>query len=370
MTGPALRKALLSPVRWVLRAVRTSGPERSVLAQAGKAAIAAVAAWAVASPWLHLSQPFLAPYTAVFVIETTVYRSARSALQQAGAVTLGVLLATVADQLITVELLTIAVVVLVGLLIGRWHGFGPSGVWISVTALLLVTYGTAGQDALLADRLVETLLGAVVGFTVNAVVMPPLYLRGPAQATTALADQLTALLNDMNAGLRRAHLAEDAEGWSRRAGETAALVRAAEEITEQGWESQRMNLRRRGSNARSSSQGWWSCLVALRAAWPHIRALAETLAVAAASTAPFRYPTPRARELLADLVEVIADLVRAWTDQNSRPDLFRELGERGHDTLSELEKLVYSTPADELDLAAGLGGLLLPARRAFEVLLP
>jgi hypothetical protein len=359
-------------VRWWKQAVRTSGRERSVLVQAGKGAIAAVIAWLVAAVWLRLPQPFLAPYTAVFLLESTVYRSAKSAAQQLGAVALGVVLAALAAQLITVQLVAIAVVVLVGLLVGHWRGFGSSGTWVGVTALLLITYGTAGHQNLLVDRLLETVIGGVIGLAVNALVVPPLYLRGPADATKALAEQLSALLRGMAGELREEQGASPGGGrdWTARANEAAEFARAADEATREGTESLRMNLRKRTWDADGSAQRWRYCLVVLNSAWPHVRAFAEGMTAALAPHAPFRYPTPPARKLLAELLEASGDLVEARADERGTHSRLRECADRGHELLDELERLVHATPAGAVDLAAGLGGLLLPARRAFEQLRP
>src|SRR5688572_25880579 len=90
----AAGRFVLAPLRWLNRAMRADGPERAALAQALKAAMAAVLAWLAAAQLFELAQPFLAPWAAVFIVEATVYRSLRSAGQQVAAVGVAVLLAT------------------------------------------------------------------------------------------------------------------------------------------------------------------------------------------------------------------------------------------------------------------------------------
>ncbi|MPY86274.1 MAG: hypothetical protein GEV00_24345, partial [Actinophytocola sp.] len=139
--------------------------------QAAKAGLAAVAAWLLARHALSLPQPFLAPYAAVFLVESTVYRSVWLSVQQVGAVAIGVALAGLAAVTIPSTSVAIGVVTAIGLVIGRWRGFGSSGIWIGITALFVLTYGTASDPMSLLYRLVEIALGAALGLVVNAVLL-------------------------------------------------------------------------------------------------------------------------------------------------------------------------------------------------------
>ena len=53
--------------------------------QAFKAALAACLAWAVAGWWLKAPMAFVAPWVAVMLVESTVYRSIAHGLQQVAA---------------------------------------------------------------------------------------------------------------------------------------------------------------------------------------------------------------------------------------------------------------------------------------------
>lgn len=133
-----------------------------------KMAGAAAAAWILATELLSMSQPFLAPYAAVFLIEVTISRSLRSAAEQIATVTAGVLVAALVVCIVGQPSVALAVSVFVGALVGRWSKFGTSGIWIPVTALLMVTYGSASDPVALVDRIVELAVGAAVGVAVNA----------------------------------------------------------------------------------------------------------------------------------------------------------------------------------------------------------
>lgn len=61
----------------VRRACAGPSRERDVAVQALKAALAAWVAWAVSGWWLRAPVAFVAPWVAVVLVESTVYRSIR-----------------------------------------------------------------------------------------------------------------------------------------------------------------------------------------------------------------------------------------------------------------------------------------------------
>lgn len=69
----AARQGILAPWQFGRAAVRARGPQPQLLLDAAKAALAAVLAWVLAAQVLHTELPWLAPYTAVFIIGTTVH---------------------------------------------------------------------------------------------------------------------------------------------------------------------------------------------------------------------------------------------------------------------------------------------------------
>lgn len=328
--------------------------------QAVKAAIAAVLAWLVAAEWWGLPQPFLAPYAAVFLVEATVYRSLTSALQQVGAVVLGVVLAAVAIQVLPWQAVALGLVVLLGLLVGRWRGFGASGVWVGVTALLLVSYGSADDSLLMLDRVGETVLGAVIGVAINALVFPPVYTRGTEAATRALAAELADVLCDIAATLREPSVPRSSPSWVAKARNTEQLLRRAEEASGWGTESVRFNARSGAGGKVAHAARWHDLMVLLRAAWPHVRELTEALDHAVRDQDAYRYPNEEVRERLATLLEVTARLSRARAGDEPLAPLVEE----GREAMSALERDLVS--GQGLNLTIGLAGVLLPAKKAFE----
>ncbi|WP_020659535.1 FUSC family protein [Amycolatopsis benzoatilytica] len=343
-----------TPLGWAARAIRVPGSERRIVLQAAKATIAAVAAWLLSTQVLGLSQPFLAPYAAVFLVEATVYRSLLGWAQQVGSVAAGVLLAAAVAHLLPEQTATLAVVVFVGLLLGSWRQFGSSGVWVGVTGMLLVTYGTARSSELLGDRLLETALGAAVGLAVNSLLFPPLYGERLAEAAHRLAEAHAGLLEDAAELVRTDEPPADLESWLGRVGDVRSLARAAEDASGLSREGRFLNLRKRSRHAGRQLDRPLRTLVTL---WPAVEQLAEAVRTTAEGREPFIYPWPGARDVLADVLRELATAVRLAATPGREPELAR-----CRSLVSQVEDRLVSSQ-DGVTATLGLGALALPARR-------
>ena len=353
-----LATTALTPARWLGRAVRVPGAERHALTQAVKAGFAAGVAWLVAALLLRMPQPFLAPYAAVFAVESTVYRSFLSSARQVGTVAVGVLLAWLANLLVPMAV-ALPVAVVAGLLIGRWRWFGSEGTWIAATAVFVLSVN-AGDGVVLVDRLGETVLGVVVAAVVNAVVFPPVYRDRAAAATARLGAEMATLLREMATSLRDDALADRASDWVRYAEDMRSLVREVDETNALTAESRVLNLRRarpryRAAHAHDGAER-------LISAWPHLHTIAQSLHHVAAGGDATAVPDPDTAAGLADLLDGIAEAVEVTADAGDRRSL---VVRRDHERLDALERRV-----DGLALAVtlGIGGLAPPLRRVLRAL--
>lgn len=348
-----------TPVGWFARALRVPGSERRSLVQAAKATFAATGAWLLATLVLKLPQPFLAPYAAVFLVDTTVYRSLRGWLQQVGAVTAGVLLAAAAGQLIPWQAVALAVVVFVGLLAGNLRHFGSSGIWVGVTGMLVISYGTAADTVLLGDRLLETALGAAIGVAVNALILPPLYGERLASVTGRLSDALARLLETTSDLVRRDEPPEDVEDLLGQARDVRSLVLVAEDAVSLTREGRLLNLRRRRPGAGARHDRPLGTLIEL---WPPVSQLITAVRTTSAQQEhPFEYPWPDARDALADLVRDLAGAVRSVAKDGEPVDL-----DGCRSVLARLETRLLTAEDDGVPARLGLGTLTLPARHVVE----
>ncbi|MQA09804.1 MAG: hypothetical protein GEU98_14885 [Pseudonocardiaceae bacterium] len=351
-------------LRWLRRAVGQPSGLQSVT-QAGKAALAGVAAWVIAKDLLHLAQPFLAPYAAVFLIEPTVYRSLRSSAQQVTAVACGVLLAAAVQQWIPSATLGLGAIVLVGLLIGRLRVFGDSGAWVGITGLLLLTYEAAGHQVLLLDRFVEIALGAAIGTVVNALILPPWYGERARVATERLAKELAELVTGIAATLRDEHPAEHPEIWLKQAQDAERLIRQAEDAISWSQEGRRLNMRRQLRPPNYSGQEWYRYpLLHLRAVWPHIREIAGSARSVTELKTTADHPHPDSRAALADALDSLAKALRLRADRDATPNEFMDIVNDCDTRLDRIDQELNSENPPERGNAHALAVMVLPARRA------
>ncbi len=237
------RRLLRSRQRALGRAVRGPGRERDVVLQIVKSAVAAVLAWQFARLVMGSEQPFLAPLAALITVHATVYQSLRGAAQHTLAVLAGVLLAFLATRALGVEWWSLGLVLVLALVVARWQRLGDSGLQVPTTALLAMTIAGGVRDTALEARVLETLVGAVIGAATNLLVFPPVHLRSGREAVASGAAGVARLLRSVAEGLRETWTADQAQEWLERARHLDRLVRDARELTEQSRESLRFNPR-------------------------------------------------------------------------------------------------------------------------------
>ncbi|MYW15082.1 hypothetical protein GT039_05630, partial [Streptomyces sp. SID2955] len=110
------------------RAWTEPGRERDLAVQALKAALAAWVAWAVAGWWLQAPVAFVAPWVAVVLVESTVYRSVAHGLQQLAAIAAGTVAATAVGLVLHSTVAAMAVVLPLAMLLGQWRRLGSQGI--------------------------------------------------------------------------------------------------------------------------------------------------------------------------------------------------------------------------------------------------
>ncbi|GAA4896919.1 uncharacterized membrane protein YgaE (UPF0421/DUF939 family) [Stackebrandtia albiflava] len=307
-----------APVVRAWHGLRDRGPDRETVVQAAKMAVAALIAWIVAEH-IHAPQSFIAPYAAVFVIATTVYRSLVSLFQQLTAVTMGVLLAYPVATTVPSPVFQLFLAVFVGMLVGTWWRLGDSGIWVGAVALLMITSGTADDPGYLFFRVVESLVGVSIGAAVNVFVFPPLSVRGTRRLTARAAENLTGLLRGVAAGLRDPDTADVAR-WRRDRRELVDSLRRAEDTAAHERESVRFNPRWRLSEHRTEPEpgSRQAELDVLAAVSNQTLPIVETLDLLFRSGRP-GVPDDFAADF-ADLLDEIADLLDDYPDTVPGPE--------------------------------------------------
>ena len=241
-----------------------------------KTVLAGVLAWVVVGEVLDLSQSFLAPWAALLVVHSTVYRTFAQGARQVGAAVIGVVLAWAVGSAFGVDVVTVAIVLLVGMVVGAAPWFRGEATTVAATALIVLTTGTAGQDIALVERLADTGIGIAVGLVVNVAVWPPLRRRTAIAAIDALDDRVGELLVAMADGLAAGPSDEDLDGWLEQTRDLDDEVEHAWALVRQATESARLNPRRSAGPLRDP-EDWMDILNRIEQAVAETRSMLHTL---------------------------------------------------------------------------------------------
>ncbi|OEU86098.1 hypothetical protein DB35_10230 [Streptomyces abyssalis] len=244
--------------QWLSRAAASDGHERHTVALIAKCALAATISWVIAHDHIGARSPAFAPFSAVVIMQVTVYQSVVQALRYVGAVSTGVALQGALGFLAGPELLTFVLVSLVALAIGRWRHLGSQGSQVTTAAFFAFsTYvsasGNTERVSQLGQIVLLVLIGCAVGVLVNVTVLPPMRYRSAEHGIHTLAHSLCNLVGDIYPALRERKMdGERTRHWRRRAEDLPGLVRQAQSSVQEAQESAHYNprrlLRRHGSH--------------------------------------------------------------------------------------------------------------------------
>ncbi|MFJ4918746.1 aromatic acid exporter family protein [Streptomyces sp. NPDC088725] len=347
------------------KALSYSGTERAAMVQALKAAVAAIAAWALAGWWLDAPMALMAPWTALALVDVTVYRSLRSALQQLAVIVVGTLWAAAALGLAGGNTLGAMIVALPPLaLLGNYRGLGSQGVYGATSALFLIVY-SSNSPSQIGHRLLETAIGAIIGITVNALVLPPVRLRTVREQLRLLPVESAALLREVAEGLRGDWSASDAVDWHEQAGQLAVIRGALEQERGRNAESSRLNpvrrLRRGDAHQPPPEADVRWGLVA-----DHLRAITRTLSTAAHENGFPQLPEPRfltgyaeLADHLAGLCETAAETLETGEAAGPYQEVWRKATQSAWDAYDYVTDCFHG----QCGTAAAVGGALLVETR-------
>ena len=186
-------------------------PQRAPLLQVVKSAIALVIAWPIAAALVPGLPPVFAAVAAVLVVQPSVSQSLTDAIERSFGVIAGVILAS-ALGLALGDGTWVALLASVLALAIAWMFRVTSATanQVAISALLVLAVGTATLGYAI-NRVLETILGAMIGIVVNMIVVPPVAVA-PAQRAvsamgTGLADVMDRLAEALEKPLTPAELA-------------------------------------------------------------------------------------------------------------------------------------------------------------------
>ena len=248
----------------------------SDVTQLVKNVVAVTLAWVLAVELVGQAQSFLAPWAALLVVHTTVFRTFSQGARQVAAAVAGVLLAWSAGNLIGPDVAALGAVVLLGLLLGRSRWLEGEATTAAATALVVLTTGFADQQQLLVDRLLDTGIGIAVGLVVNVAVWPPLRRRSAIAALDALDNSIGQLLVDIADGLDKEGSPDDVASWLETTRDIDEEIDRAWALVRQARESAVLNPRR-SARALRHPEVWIVLLRHMEQAVADTRSIARTL---------------------------------------------------------------------------------------------
>jgi Aromatic acid exporter family member 1 len=275
-----------------------------------KTTLAAVISWELALRLPGPQPPVLAPLTALLVTQVTLVKTITGSFQRVASVTAGVLLALGVADLLGLHWWSVGLVIFVSLAIGQVLKLGSHRMEVPISALLVMTLG--GTAGVARTRVLETLIGAGVGVVVNAVLVPPVYIRPAGEAIYELGDDMARVLEGAAADLSVGWSGEDAYERLLEARELDPDVREAREAVGQAEDSLRLNPRRRlvGDPSDELREG----MTSLEHSVILIRGLCRSL-VELDTVTGGRGPDPAMRAALAHLLVELADAIRTFGQQ-------------------------------------------------------
>ncbi len=319
-------------------------------------AVAAAAAWAVATVAFGHVRPFFAPVSAVISLGVARGQPRRRALELVTGVAVGIAVADVLSRLLGTGVLQIGLVVALAMGAALLVGAGTTLVnQAAVSAILVMTLPGAGQGAV-PQRFVDALIGAAVGLLIGQVLFP----RNP---ITRVAGAAGKVLAQVAGGLEQAAAALAAGDVARAEAALLALRSLDAPLTafydalavarETAW------LSPPHRRARGQLRAYADAAAQVDLALRNSRVLARA-AIGAARRGPAADPTlvEAIRKLAAAVRQLGADLAESQDGAESRrlaveAATAHQVLERHHDLPTSM--LVGQVRATAIDLLRGSG---------------
>ncbi|MEU5100120.1 FUSC family protein [Streptomyces sp. NPDC020996] len=187
--------------------------------QALRSAAAASIAYVVALRLSPEPAPLTAPLTALLVVQVTLYATLTNGIRRVNAVVAGVLVAIAFSLLVGLTWWSLALLIVASLAVGHLVRVDEYVPEVAISAMLVLGVTTVGNTAW--ARVVETLIGAVVGLGCNLLLAPPVWVDEAGESIEGLARRVRRLMLRM--------------------GEEAAGRTPVERVTERLYEARRLD---------------------------------------------------------------------------------------------------------------------------------
>ncbi|WP_166983740.1 FUSC family protein [Paramicrobacterium fandaimingii] len=223
---------------------RIQAAKRTPLLQVVKTSVAAVLAWVVAGLVLPVDLPIFAAIASLLVVQPSVNQSFGKAVERSVGVISGVVIATLLSLAFGpytwVVMLAIIVAVLLSWALRMTTGTSNQ---VAISAMLVLALGASSPEYAV-DRIVETLIGAAIGFIVNILIVPPVLIAPVRENVILLGNELAATLERLALALSEPQSSGDRERIMIEARLLRPMKDAAVTAIEEGEDSLSLNPRR------------------------------------------------------------------------------------------------------------------------------
>ena len=181
-----VREGTTSLVRFVKRR------RDPVVVQTLRSAAAATIAYIIALRLSPEAAPLTAPLTALLVVQVTLYATLTNGIRRVNSVVAGVLVAIAFSLLVGLTWWSLGLLIVASLVVGhlvRVNEYVPE---VAISAMLVLGVTTHGDTAW--ARVLETMIGAVVGLGFNLLLAPPVWVEEAGESLEGLARRLRQLM--------------------------------------------------------------------------------------------------------------------------------------------------------------------------------
>ncbi|KUM91688.1 hypothetical protein AQI88_35910 [Streptomyces cellostaticus] len=163
-----------------------------MVVQTLRSAAAATIAYVVALRLSPEPAPLTAPLTALLVVQVTFYATLTNGIRRVNSVVAGVLVAIAFSLLVGLTWWSLALLIVASLAVGHLVRVDEYVAEVAISAMLVLGVTTVGFTAW--ARIVETLIGAVVGMACNLLLPPPVWVDEAGQSIEGLARRVRQLM--------------------------------------------------------------------------------------------------------------------------------------------------------------------------------
>ncbi len=214
---------------------------RAVASTAARLTGAAVASYVVAMVLLPGTSPVVAALTALLVVEVTLFDILTSGVQRVISVIAGVSLAVAFSAMVGLTWWSLGLLIAASIVVGQLLRLGPHLLEVPISAMLVLAVN--GSEVVATSRIVETIIGALVGVGVNVLFPPRIRANKAAVAVGEFADEIAGLLRSSSAQMVGGVDTALADQWLNEARTLTRNVAQVDKALEQAERSRRLNPR-------------------------------------------------------------------------------------------------------------------------------